>query len=663
MPGHHIPSRNQQGPVTKLVFLTVLGLTLLTEPSQQSYQAIFKGMNAKEKVKLADDLEYYQSAVDHIKRIIDEKSGLSSSSASDGSHKGGAKSQESKFGHKSTSIISTLTCDACWIATDLFHDLVSNYIVQDLVETAGILVCSTDLSFSICRGYVNSLKDVVIKQLEGIITSPKYLCTDALNICEQKYFELLDPNDFTGKMLADKPNVIQNDDFMNNLYETINNDSNKNLRPTFKAVHFTDVHTDFYYVSGASTQCDNIICCRKENGFPTNKSIQAGPLGAYGCDIPIDVLTTMGDYINAEINPDVIFWTGDITPHDQWHYTVDYVTEYQTWLANFMKANFSDYVIYPLEGNHDFGEANSQSFIQPDPMLDINLKLWSEWLDENAQQQYAKAGYYTQKLKLKNGTVFDKVNVVAINSQPCYQFNFYLWNERDDPGGVLQWLNETLHAIEARGEIALFISHIPPGEKSCLYQWSIRYKAITDRFQHLIRFSIFGHVHEEIHNTVNAVKSGKPIGVQYWSGSVSTFSEINPSFRVFEFDLETFLPVKISTYFLNLEEENPKWNFHHEMTDVYGMKDLSPSSFRNLSQRILNDEQTAVLYTVTKSQGAPQTRTSVCDQACRQDAFCETTNNVYLEYKDCMGEPRYSLKQDPLDTALEYLADPWIRPV
>ena len=70
-------------------------------------------------------------------------------------------------------------------------------------------------------------------------------------------------------------------------------------------------------------------------------------------------MTTMGEYINANIKPDIVFWTGDITPHDQWEYNLQYVTNYQTWLANFMKANLSDYVIYPLEGNHDFGEANS----------------------------------------------------------------------------------------------------------------------------------------------------------------------------------------------------------------------------------------------------------------------------------------------------------------
>lgn len=84
----------------------------------------------------------------------------------------------------------------------------------------------------------------------------------------------------------------------------------------------------------------------------------------------------------------------------------------------------------------------------------------------------------------------------------CYQFNFYLWGERDDPGGVLAWLNQTFHEIEARGEIAIVISHHPPGDNSCLYDWSIRYKSITERFQHLIRYSIYGHVHDEKHNLV-----------------------------------------------------------------------------------------------------------------------------------------------------------------
>ena len=36
--------------------------------------------------------------------------------------------------------------------------------------------------------------------------------------------------------------------------------------------------------------------------------------------------------------------------------------------------------------------------------------------------------------------------------------------------------------MEKDGEIGIIISHVPPGGSACLYQWSIRYRAILDRF-------------------------------------------------------------------------------------------------------------------------------------------------------------------------------------
>ena len=60
--------------------------------------------------------------------------------------------------------------------------------------------------------------------------------------------------------------------------------------------------------------------------------------------------------------------------------------------------------------------------------------------------------------------------------------NFYLMSQRDDPGDVLAWLNETLHGMEQRGEIAILIAHHPPGSSDCLYQWASRFRAILDRY-------------------------------------------------------------------------------------------------------------------------------------------------------------------------------------
>ena len=86
---------------------------------------------------------------------------------------------------------------------------------------------------------------------------------------------------------------------------------------------------DPLYRRGASKVCDDVICCREVNGFPTDPALQAGPLGDFGCDIPVDVVTQMGEIINNEVKPDVILWGGDVTPHDQNSYTYDYVTGVQ----------------------------------------------------------------------------------------------------------------------------------------------------------------------------------------------------------------------------------------------------------------------------------------------------------------------------------------------
>lgn len=76
------------------------------------------------------------------------------------------------------------------------------------------------------------------------------------------------------------------------------------------------MHIDFEYRAGANQFCDNVLCCRAEDGFPVDKASQASPYGSYRCDVPEYVLHSLGDYIKEEIKPDTIFWTGDVSPHD-----------------------------------------------------------------------------------------------------------------------------------------------------------------------------------------------------------------------------------------------------------------------------------------------------------------------------------------------------------
>lgn len=199
---------------------------------------------------------------------------------------------------KPESVISAMGCEACWIVGQVVDSLVQYNTFTNLVETAAIGICNQELDFWVCRGFVNSLAPVIIQNLETLIATPQYICTEFVSACEQKYFNDLDPAQYVKSMLADKPDLIANDSYVDDLYQQISNDPNKDKRNTLKIVQFTDIHLDLDYVSGTSNQCDMVICCRKVNGYPANKSLQAGPMGSYGCDVPVDVLTTMGEYVN-----------------------------------------------------------------------------------------------------------------------------------------------------------------------------------------------------------------------------------------------------------------------------------------------------------------------------------------------------------------------------
>lgn len=87
-------------------------------------------------------------------------------------------------------------------------------------------------------------------------------------------------------------------------------------RETISFVQFTDLHLDLDYAVGSATVCHNVMCCRADDGFPTDPAHQAGPYGSLSyCDVPVSVLDKMTEKVNA-LAPDVLFWTGDVVPHD-----------------------------------------------------------------------------------------------------------------------------------------------------------------------------------------------------------------------------------------------------------------------------------------------------------------------------------------------------------
>ena len=83
------------------------------------------------------------------------------------------------------------------------------------------------------------------------------------------------------------------------------------------------------------------------------------------------------------------------------------------------------------------------------------------------------------------------------------------------------------------------------------------------------------------------------------------------------------VPVKVHTYVFNLSEPNPVWRWDHEMTELYGMKDLSPKSFDELNDKLLSNEEIAVKFYNAIRGGAPMSNRDSCDSTCRKGLYCE----------------------------------------
>ena len=88
-----------------------------------------------------------------------------------------------------------------------------------------------------------------------------------LGWCTRPGFAKDSYQEFSKRVLADKPESIKDDNFVNNLYDTIKSDTKQ--RDSFRVVHFSDPHLDPEYAEGSNWLCESYLCCRKENGFPT----------------------------------------------------------------------------------------------------------------------------------------------------------------------------------------------------------------------------------------------------------------------------------------------------------------------------------------------------------------------------------------------------------
>ena len=112
---------------------------------------------------------------------------------------------------------------------------------------------------------------------------------------------------------------------------------------------------DFEYKVGAKVKCGGILCCREDSGMLEFGQSGAREWGEYECDPPKKTSDNMLDYIVNTVKPDVLFWTGDNSPHNTNDNTEAEVLNYTVKTTQMIKDKLTgtNITVVPIQGNHD----------------------------------------------------------------------------------------------------------------------------------------------------------------------------------------------------------------------------------------------------------------------------------------------------------------------
>jgi len=93
------------------------------------------------------------------------------------------------------------------------------------------------------------------------------------------------------------------------------------------------------------------MCCRAENGFPSDPSKAAPKWGSLSkCDIPRKTFEQFLNFTASNFDIDMIIWTGDNIAHDIWQQSAENQTLPTYDITQDILKYFPDTFVYPMFG-------------------------------------------------------------------------------------------------------------------------------------------------------------------------------------------------------------------------------------------------------------------------------------------------------------------------
>ncbi|XP_052797334.1 sphingomyelin phosphodiesterase-like [Mya arenaria] len=505
--------------------------------------------------------------------------------------------------------VSALDCDLCYRFVEGARALVEKGFTQEVVVKFTTDAC-IELKIEderVCKAVVQEFKDELFGTLIGVTLESKELCGYALGKdCGAPY----NPAAMWNVTLPDTPKP-----------PIIPPKPPKAGSPTLRVLHLTDFHLDAEYSAGSNTDCGEPLCCRADDGPPKPGETGAGRYGDYrNCDSAKIMVDSLFEHLQSiQDQFDYVLFTGDIPAHNVWNQTRGDQTVAMSTFTHYMKTYLPKKMMFPTLGNHESAPVNSF----PPPYVTGNSSIdwlysatadnWLQWLPSDTEANIRKGGYYSV-------SPFLGLRVISLNMNMCNNGNWWLFINATDPGNMLQWFIKELQAAEDKGEKVHVLGHIYPGCSCCLKPWSWNYYKIVNRYESTIVGQFFGHTHSMTYEVLYDEETLlRPLGVIYMPGSITTYSNLNPGFRIYEIDGNyagsSWQVQDYTNYFLNLTDANlngnPTWQKEYSAKETYGLTSLFPKDWNDLIYRMKTDNTLFNKFCSHTAKSAPNTS---CDR-------------------------------------------------
>lgn len=138
--------------------------------------------------------------------------------------------------------------------------------------------------------------------------------------------------------------------------------------------------------------------------------------------------------------------------------------------------------------------------------------------------------------------------------------------------------------------IGIFSAHIPPNTEYCIKAWNREYRQLVQKFAHIISGQFSSHTHNESFTIVYSTHNHEriPVNVDWIGGSGTPHVGMNPSYRLYTVEPNTFEVIDLDTFTFNLTEANltpnqpPEWFKAYNFREAFGVEDLSPHTLSKL---------------------------------------------------------------------------------